>query len=340
MKNEAAKRAVRIRDKKCTECGMSNDEHKGRFGQSLHVHRLGTEYKVEECVALCHPCHQAKHSIKCAVRKRDSYACTECGFTNEEHKKLYEVPLFVYCLRNKFNSEVEWVKLGVKEDECVTLCSFCQDPRDNTNLRKMRRDRFQCSQCGRRPENWRLWNATLAIHRLKGFCHEVVDVSARLRDFTTLCDECHEVYHPDKLAEFLEAGWTLEQQEVFQRLGISSVRGRDQLKPYKEYLKLVHFFLELFENEGIPKKPQTALPMPETSLPESFRLEAFNQAIKDMEQEPYLSVEARKKLKKMTCEREPGRYGFRQYKSDASFSWELSKIRSVLKFGSRRWALG
>lgn len=112
------------------------------------------------------------------------------------------------------------------------------------------------------------------------------------------------------------------------------------MKPYKEYLKLVHFFLELFENEGIPKKPQTALPMPETSLPESFRLEAFNQAIKDMEQEPYLSVEARKKLKKMTCEREPGRYGFRQYKSDASFSWELSKIRSVLKFGSRRWALG
>ena len=315
MKNEAARRAVRSRDKKCTECGMSNDEHKRRFGNSLHVHRLGREYKVGECVALCRPCHQAKHSLKCTVRQRDGYACVECGFRNDEHKKLYDTPtgrstpLHVYCQRGKFDSEVEWARLGVTMDECVTLCSFCYLAKRSIIPAILRRDKFQCSQCGRRPENWRLWEATLAIHRVEGFCHEAVGPSAKLHDFTTLCDECHEVYHPDKLAEFLQAGWTLERADIFKRLGISSVHGKDQLKRYKKYLKLVHSFVELFEARGIPKNPRSVLRLPKTTLPDNFRREAMNEAIKDMKWEPppYLSLTTQKKLKKMT-EVEKSRY--------------------------------
>jgi hypothetical protein len=121
-----------------------------------------------------------------------------------------------------------------------------------------------------------------------------------LRDFTTFCHECHEIYHPDKLAEFLQAGWTLERQDIFERLGISSVHGKDQLKPYKEYLKLVHFFLELFDTRGIPKKPQTVLRLAKTSLPDNFRAEAVHQAIKDMKEPPVLFGREKKMLKKMT----------------------------------------
>jgi hypothetical protein len=57
----AIKQAVRERDgMRCTLCGMTNEEHKARYGgKSLHVHRKepGGPYTVDGCITLCHACH-------------------------------------------------------------------------------------------------------------------------------------------------------------------------------------------------------------------------------------------------------------------------------------------
>jgi DNA-binding XRE family transcriptional regulator len=56
----AVKRAVRERDgHACTQCGMTDDEHRDQFGRGLEIHRLtpGSIYTVEGCVTLCQPCH-------------------------------------------------------------------------------------------------------------------------------------------------------------------------------------------------------------------------------------------------------------------------------------------
>ncbi len=57
------KAIVRYRDGfRCTECGMTNDEHIQVHGRSLDVHRLipGSPYTIEGCVTLCRPCHRTK----------------------------------------------------------------------------------------------------------------------------------------------------------------------------------------------------------------------------------------------------------------------------------------
>lgn len=57
------KASVRERDEhRCTECGMSAEEHASTYGRDLEVHRLvpGSEYTVDGCVTLCIPCHGPK----------------------------------------------------------------------------------------------------------------------------------------------------------------------------------------------------------------------------------------------------------------------------------------
>lgn len=57
------KAAVRARDgHRCTECGMTNEEHRKKIGRSLEVHRLtpGSPYTIEGCQTLCRYCHSSK----------------------------------------------------------------------------------------------------------------------------------------------------------------------------------------------------------------------------------------------------------------------------------------
>lgn len=57
------KAAVRARDgHKCVQCGMTNHQHRQRYGSSLHVHRIspGSEYTLEGCETLCYRCHGPK----------------------------------------------------------------------------------------------------------------------------------------------------------------------------------------------------------------------------------------------------------------------------------------
>lgn len=53
------KRAVRERDGGCVGCGISNADHRARFGRMPDVHRRvpGSVYSVEGCVTLCRTCH-------------------------------------------------------------------------------------------------------------------------------------------------------------------------------------------------------------------------------------------------------------------------------------------
>jgi hypothetical protein len=44
---------------RCTQCGMTHDQHAAKYGRTLHVHRLvpRSRYTVEGCVTVCVACH-------------------------------------------------------------------------------------------------------------------------------------------------------------------------------------------------------------------------------------------------------------------------------------------
>lgn len=57
------KEAVRKRDGyRCTECGMTREQHQKRYGCTLEVHRIvpGSAYTMEGAVTLCCSCHGPK----------------------------------------------------------------------------------------------------------------------------------------------------------------------------------------------------------------------------------------------------------------------------------------
>lgn len=56
------KNSIRQRDGfRCTQCGMTNDQHREQHNRQLDVHRLvpGSEYKPEGCITVCKACHRS-----------------------------------------------------------------------------------------------------------------------------------------------------------------------------------------------------------------------------------------------------------------------------------------
>ncbi len=59
-----------VEDKKCVVCGMTNEEHKKKYGERLHIHHLnndgrhnirkGLEPKHNDIMVLCRSCHVSK----------------------------------------------------------------------------------------------------------------------------------------------------------------------------------------------------------------------------------------------------------------------------------------
>ena len=80
------KRLVRKRDGyRCTECGMTTQEHLERYDRLLDVHRIvpGSPYTVEGCVALCRGCHGNKP--KCQPGEND-----QCRLAFHLPQKMYD----------------------------------------------------------------------------------------------------------------------------------------------------------------------------------------------------------------------------------------------------------
>jgi len=118
----------------------------------------------------------------------------------------------------------------------------------------LKRDQFQCVDCGKKPEDQRRWPGIINVHRLSGKCDEEIGPDADPAGFVSLCRFCHEKRHPERFGEYFQSGG-----EVWLDKGLASeldidlpITSKDQLAPYKEYLLLVNQFIEHFRNNGLP----------------------------------------------------------------------------------------
>src|SRR5205814_7475949 len=98
-------------------------------------------------------------------------------------------------------------KLGIKEQDCYTLCAFCHLAKHSIKPSVLLRDGFQCRECGKKPDDIRLWFQAVTVHRLVGYCDEGIVPTADPAGFMTLCHECHEKQHADKFTEYITYGF-------------------------------------------------------------------------------------------------------------------------------------
>lgn len=64
---QAIKAAVRERDGyRCTKCGMTDDQHRDRYGKTLDVHRMppAEPYTVAGSVTVCKGCHGTEPRVR------------------------------------------------------------------------------------------------------------------------------------------------------------------------------------------------------------------------------------------------------------------------------------
>lgn len=75
MSMGTAKYLVRERDGyKCTQCGVTDDEHVARYGRRTEVHRIvpGSLYSLKGCVLLCRDCHYPQPRRKRGVKDKEN----------------------------------------------------------------------------------------------------------------------------------------------------------------------------------------------------------------------------------------------------------------------------
>lgn len=318
-REEKIKKEVRQRDaQRCVECGMPAAEHKRQFGGTLPVHRKNYKgdtslgpYEKETSETLCRPCHEAKHHLKAKVRKRDGYACRECGMTREEHREVYDKGLEVHCPRGDRCSEWEWKRLGVQPEECVTLCEWCHQAKHSLLPAILTRDGFRCVECGRPGENRRVWDRILTVHQLTGECIlRQIGLEENPEGFVTLCHECHETKHPDRLAEYVSLGGQVRAPAIVeafsQELGVTlPITSKEQLVRYKEYRLLVNVFIDYFAKNGRPLSGSDVSPelpdVPGCTFSLALRTEAAKEALRQLQWwAPLLSRKEEKRLRQLS----------------------------------------
>jgi hypothetical protein len=332
--DKSVKKKIRERDQqRCSRCGMTAEQHRLKFtGRGLNVHRVRSRrYEPDNCETLCEDCHRAKHYIRCAVRQRDGFVCTECGMTDAEHRKVYSrrAGLHVHCHGGVTCRESELRRMGVKE--CITLCRFCHLAKHSIVPAVLRRDGFQCRDCGKAPADQRLFYLTVGVHRLSGDCEEPVGPDGDPGEFVTLCDECHKAKHPDPLGERLKYGWTVDLpkhiREFGDQLGVTPpIVSRDQLGTYKAYLLLVNFFIEHFRKNGVPEKgaiPPSAIDLPGPRLTPLLRAKAAEEAVGEL-QTPIIGF-SEKELVMMSKMTESEKQGHLQARKDWHLDWVVKQ---------------
>lgn len=97
------KREIRQRDGwRCTECGLSDEEHHELYGKTLEVHRIipGSSYDLEGCTTLCRACHGSK------PKRENGVAMEETG------RAMVPIPQDLYlelkALARENNRPVSW----------------------------------------------------------------------------------------------------------------------------------------------------------------------------------------------------------------------------------------
>jgi hypothetical protein len=172
----------------------------------------------------------------------------------EEHRRLHKWPLHVHCKVEGRCDKSGFRGQEAKAEECCTLCLFCHLGKHSIHAVVLKRDQFQCVDCGKKPEDQRRWPGIMTVHRLSGKCDEEIGPEADPAGFVTLCWDCHEKRHPERFDECIQRGglgWVdaVLASELDIDLPITS---KDQLAPYKEYLLLVNQFIEHFRTNGLP----------------------------------------------------------------------------------------
>jgi hypothetical protein len=236
--------------------------------------------------------------------------------TQEQHSALHRGSLGtrldsawlpVHCDRTDRCGEDTWRALGVKEEECYTLCNWCHLGKHSIWPDVLMRDRFQCTECGKKAEDSRRWFEVVTVHRLEGYCREEAGRDADPVGFVTLCHDCHKKKHPDDFTEHLRLGFEMSLPEIIRdhanKLGIKlPITSKDQLAPYREYLRVVNVFIDRFRKRGVPKESRirpALLKLAETPLSSFLRRQAALEAIKAFERRVDFTLKQERLMKKM-----------------------------------------
>jgi hypothetical protein len=139
-------------------------------------------------------------------------------------------------------------------EQCITLCILCHLGKHSIHPAVLRRDKFQCVGCGKKPADNRLWRGVVTVHRLSGDCDEENGPEADPAGFVTLCLDCHEKRHPERFAKRILLGGTVCLDKIMaSELDIElPITSKDQLAPYKKYLLVVNKFIQHFRKNGLP----------------------------------------------------------------------------------------
>ena len=99
---KAIKAAVRDRDGRCVDCGITRAIYQVAHGKDLHVHRLkpGSRYTVDGCVALCMKCHARRPEHRtyaeireCATPKAPAMKAVSCRVPAEVYDDIIKESL-------------------------------------------------------------------------------------------------------------------------------------------------------------------------------------------------------------------------------------------------------
>jgi hypothetical protein len=207
---------------------------------------------------------------------------------------------------------LEWRRRGINESELVTLCCWCHSKRHHVLPHKtFERDGYACTECRKKADEQRDAKKVLTLHFVKGSCCGASEKTNGPADFVTLCHACHNLKHPDKVVYHLEGGEVVVrlpdvvEQNMAEFEITLPIISEAQFARYKCFLQLVSHFIVLFRKQNVPQLTEEMLQTAGERLGKKLVHLAAEEAIKELNREPYWNKKDLKKLERlMAKERE------------------------------------